>query len=290
MTTDVDPAARIARHRLDSGLPVSSEIVSAVLAKNARDGRNGSYTDAEEQDIFRDHERRDKAQAVLAHAENVLSSIEVCWLNGQRAVRVWLTAEHDRYRDLLTGALGPDRVLVEQTRYTARESREFHERVRADSSELAEQGIYLSSFGPTRDGVDVAYYAADFVLADKLLHDRYGAFAHIRYEGASPYTIRDHPFGSWHDAGNQLHLFYALPHNGEQPGSATAVERNGSLIVSLTIVDWRGAKHLKGGFTPSHLTIDLSEPLGNRQVIDNCENRARPHWTKVPTFPRRPGR
>ena len=51
------------------------------------------------------------------------------------------------------------------------------------------------------------------------------------------------------------------------------------MIVALTILDWRGAKTLVGGFTPLHATVKLRSPLGARAVIDNSENSARPHWT-----------
>jgi hypothetical protein len=77
-------------------------------------------------------------------------------------------------------------------------------------------------------------------------------------------------------------VFYALPRNGEKPGGCTCVERPEAVIVALTILDWCAAKTLVGGFTPSHATVALDEPLGDRAVVDSFDNRARPHWKAAP--------
>jgi hypothetical protein len=260
---------------------VSDEIVSEVLAYNERDGSSGCFTEPERHDIYGDTERVERARAVLADAEDVLSRIEVCWSHGRRAVRVLLTDEHERYRERLAEAIGPDRVVVDQASYSDRELRDLADTVSADSTGLAAQGIYITRYSRTPDGLDLGYYAADFEPADRLLQDRYGSFATIHYNGASRYAIREQPFGSWHAHEHRLHVFYGLHHNGEQPASATVVEREDSVIVSVTILDWRGMKTLIGGFVPSHLTVDLRQPLGERAGIDNSENRARPHWSEA---------
>jgi hypothetical protein len=52
-----------------------------------------------------------------------------------------------------------------------------------------------------------------------------------------------------------------------------------AVIVALSIVDWRGAQTLVGGFIASHTNVQLRAPLGDRVVIDDSENRSRPHWT-----------
>ena len=72
-------------------------------------------------------------------------------------------------------------------------------------------------------------------------------------------------------------MFYGLPRNGERPGCCEAFETESAVIVSLRILDLRGAKTLVGGFIASHATIQLRAPLGNRSVIDDAENRPRPH-------------
>jgi hypothetical protein len=59
-------------------------------------------------------------------------------------------------------------------------------------------------------------------------------------------------------------------------------ETESIVLVALTILDRRGAKRLIGGFTPSHATVRLAHPLGDRVVIDDAHNRVRPHWTDVP--------
>lgn len=79
----------------------------------------------------------------------------------------------------------------------------------------------------------------------------------------------------------RLHVFYGLQHNGERPGSCQAFEDDNAVVVSLTVSDWHGAKTLIGGFTPSHATVELSRPLGDRVVIDDSANRVRPHWTQT---------
>ncbi len=175
--------------------------------------------------------------------------------------------------------LGSERVVVHGARFTEQRLREFQQRVSADASGLSEQGIFITRCVPEPDGLTVHYFAADQKRADELLRDRYGAFAIIRYDGGSRYALSPHPFGSWLADGDTLHVFYALPRNGERPGGCTVAEFEDSVIVALTILDWRGAKTLVGGFTPLHATVKLRSPLGARAVIDNSENSARPHWT-----------
>lgn len=279
--TDEDLRFRIASARVRDGLPVSDEILDDVIAYARREGTRaaGRFTESERHDVYEDHLRRERAQLVLADAGEVLNRIEMCWLNGRRAVRVLLTEELDRYERALVAELGVGRVVVERVRFTAEELSALHARVRSDAEELAEQGVSLSHTGPGRNGLEIGYFATDFEGAEQLLRDRYGSFSTITYHGATRYRIREHPFGSWLAEGTQLHLFYGLPHNGEAPAGCTAVEREDTVIVSLTIRDWWGAKTLIGGFTPSHMTVELEGPLGRRAVIDNSENRARPHWT-----------
>ena len=110
------------------------------------------------------------------------------------------------------------------------------------------------------------------------MRQRLGNDVPLTYLGASPWYLRPQPFGSWLADGHTLHLFYGLPHNGEQPGGCVMIEREDCVLVSLTIVDWLGAKTRRGGFTRSHATVALQTELGQRAVVDCSENRARPHW------------
>jgi hypothetical protein len=118
-------------------------------------------------------------------------------------------------------------------------------------------------------------------FTERVLRDRFGEFATIRYQGASNHSFRRFPFGSWLADKDRLHVFYGLPHNGERPGGCQAFETESGVIVSLTILDWRGAKTLIGGFIPSRATVQLREPLGDRIVTDDAENRSRRHWTQA---------
>jgi hypothetical protein len=89
----------------------------------------------------------------------------------------------------------------------------------------------------------------------------------LTYLGASRWYLRPQPFGSWLADGHTL-----------QPGGCVMIEREDCVLVSLTIVDWLGAKTRRGGFTRSHATVALQTELGQRAVVDCSENRARPHW------------
>jgi hypothetical protein len=86
------------------------------------------------------------------------------------------------------------------------------------------------------------------------------------------------PFASWVIDGNALTVFYALQQNGEQPGRCTAEEHPDSVIVRLTIRAPQGITTTIRGFKGSHATVKLSEPLGDRVVIDAASGDARPRW------------
>ena len=55
-----------------------------------------------------------------------------------------------------------------------------------------------------------------------------------------------------------------------------------------SVLDWLGPKTLVGAFTPEHATVELAAPVAERVVVDNADNRARPHWTQVPPRPMDP--
>jgi hypothetical protein len=144
--------------------------------------------------------------------------------------------------------------------------------------ELGAEGIYVS--GHSASGA-LLYFALDEAGAETALRQRCGEQTTLRYLGASREVLRPHPVGSWLAEGKALHLFHGLPHNGEEAGGCVIAERNECVIVALSIVDWLGAKTLAGGYRPSHATVALSAALGSRQVIDNFDNRVRPHWQSV---------
>ena len=146
-----------------------------------------------------------------------------------------------------------------------------------DAAELASLGVRVRPL----PGGELLYVSADQKRAEQLLRDRFGADVTLDYLGASLRTLRAHPFGSWLAEGCALHLFYALGHNGEEPGGCVIVERDDCILVSLSIVDWLGPRTLVRGFTPSHATVTLQGDPCDRPVVDCFDNRVRPHWTTV---------
>jgi hypothetical protein len=277
--SEVEQRAAIAAARIREGLAVSDEILSEIFVSSHSTAQAGIFTPAEREDIYGDHERVERARAVLGDAEEVLGGLQVCWVNGQRGIRVLLSAEHDRYRQQLSAELGTDRVVVDRAAMTERESRRLQEEIHAARSELADQGIFVTRNGQAVDGFALEYLAWDPGLAEGTLRDRFGGGVTLRYLGASNHTFSPFPFASWHAEDHLLHVFYGLPRNGERPGDCQAFDDDGAVVVALTVKDWRGAKTLVGGFIPSHATVRLTRPLGDRVVIDDSANRARPHWT-----------
>lgn len=281
--SDAETRARIAGARIREGLGVSDEILSEIIAGQADSGPGASsiFTDAEQEDIYGDSDRVARAREVLAGAEDVFGDLQVCWHHGRRGVRVLLTGEHDRYRRLLSQVIDPERLVIDSAKVTEVELHARRRDVMAQTEPLAEQGILLTRHGSGVDGFEIAFLAADEARGTRVLQERFGDFATIRYDGASNHTFRSMPFGSWLADEEQLHLFYALPRNGERPGGAHVFETEHAVIVALTVLDWRGAKTLVGGFIAAHATVQLKAPLGDRVVIDDSENRARPHWTQA---------
>jgi hypothetical protein len=174
-----------------------------------------------------------------------------------------------------------DDVVAGSERFSDDELAAAHERLQADADALAHEGIRLMSFGRQDGRLAIEYCAPERERAEDILLDRYGGFATLAYQGASRWALRPQPFGSWLAEENRLHVFYGLGLNGERPGPCVAAECSDGVVVALSVLDWIGAKRLLGGFTPSHATVELAAPVGDRPVIDNAANRARPHWRHV---------
>jgi hypothetical protein len=134
-------------------------------------------------------------------------------------------------------------------------------------------------WGPSDDGVELSYFAADRASAERVLVDRFGSAVTATWVGPSSMAEEPQTFGSWISDGSELTVFYPLPHNGERPGSCIAEEFPDRVVVSLTIEAPQGFRTDVGGYTPSHATIELSAPIGERTVIDAAENLSRPGWT-----------
>jgi hypothetical protein len=275
--------ARLAGARAREGLPADDESLSQIMSEGyvSEPERSGIYTASERHDIYGDNERLEAARAVLTGAEDVFGGLQICWCDGHRGIRVLLTGELDRYRRLLSHVIDPERLIVEQVALTEAElARRGHE-VRAQSEQLATQGIFVTRSGKRLEGFVIEYLAADFTRAERIMQDRFGDFAKIRYCGATNHTFRPFPFGSWLAEEDRLHVFYGLSRNGERSGGCQVLETETAVVVALMVKDWHGAKTLVGGFRASHETVQLREPLGDRAVIDDAHNRARPHWTQV---------
>jgi hypothetical protein len=86
-------------------------------------------------------------------------------------------------------------------------------------------------------------------------------------------------FGSWIAANATLTVFYGLNVNTEQASRVLCAELRDlvivTVIVSRVVV---GPITAAGGSTPTHATIDLQEPLGDRAVLDAAAAPARPRW------------
>jgi hypothetical protein len=163
------------------------------------------------------------------------------------------------------------------------------ERLHRDGKDLAEQGVFLSMYGPhPQHGLSIHFRGWDAAAGERTLRERYGAAIRVEYTGAAARRLQPVPFASWLAEGDRLHVFYGLPHNSERPIGAQVIERDDSVIIGVRIDAPRGFATLVGGFIPSHATVELAAPLGDRVVIDDTADVVRPHWTQVPPSP--PGR
>ena len=280
--SDVDQRAELAAARIRDGLTVDEQVLDEIMLRRASDAQAGIYTAAEREDMYGDGDRVAAARGLLADAEDVDGGLEVCWVDGRRGIRLRLTAEHERYRRLLAEQIGAERVVIDRVTTNQRDLRALQRRVHADVAELAAQGIFLVSYGQHIGGFAIDYLAWDPEFAHATLRSRYGDSVLLGYRGATNRTLRPFPFASWHAEGDQLHVFYGLPQNGEKPGACHVIEEDQVVVVTLSIQDWRGAKTLVGGFTPSHATVRLSHALGDRLVIDDSANHVRPHSSQLP--------
>ena len=272
----------IAQRRGD-GLPFDSVTVRRAVENSQRPEYplpGLYYTPEEEAEIETvDDDLADRVEALLIDVGAEVGSLEWCWLAGRRAVKASVKDDVERHRELLTRELGADRVIVTPARYSGHEQLELSGRIFTDQAELAELGIEVSMWGPSEAGVEAHYFAADREHAQQVLGQRYGPEFTWTWSGPSSLAEEPQPFGSWITEGTRLTVFYPLPHNGERPGSCTAQELPDRVVVSLTVLAPQGSRTEIGGFTPSHATVELAAPVGDRIVIDAAHHLARPEWT-----------
>jgi len=202
------------------------------------------------------------------------ADIALSWIDGCRAVQVSVTRDADRYRQILAAELGADRVVVATEPFSTDEQLAVQRRVVNDTEELRELGIEWK----TASGGDIEFIARDRDAACELLRARYGRAINPIWIGPDRLAEQAQCFASWTSDGHELTVFYALPRNGEQPGHCVADEQPDRVVVRLTILVPRGVSTMVGGFTPSHTTITLNEPVGNRDVIDAATRESRPLW------------
>jgi hypothetical protein len=151
--------------------------------------------------------------------------------------------------------------------------------VTGEHGELCELGVDVQwvCIGPG-SRLEVEYFAVDREGSRRLLRDRFGPALKPLWIAPQRLGEEAQPFASWVIDGNTLTVFYGLRQNGEQPGRCTAEEHPDRVAVHLTIRAPQGIATLIGGFKRSHATVKLSEPLGDRGVIDAATGDARPRW------------
>jgi hypothetical protein len=187
------------------------------------------------------------------------------WVDGRRVVIVPVKADLQHYQELLSAELGSDRIIVTAAEHSEQELADLSDRIGEDIAALREAGIELSHWGTAEEGVELNYFAADRETAHRFLGERYPPHVRLNWIGPARMAEEPQPFGSWVIDGTQLTVFYPLPANEERPGSCTVEEYPDRVVVSLSILAPQGMNTTIGGFTPSHATVDLKEPLARPQ-------------------------
>jgi hypothetical protein len=261
--------------------------MTAFGARSSNSARDGYpwpglsfYTAEEEADrVSVDADLVDRAGAVFARSPDDLAELTWHWHEGQWAVRVMVTRDIERYRAVLRGRLDPERVVVGRAHLSNRDLEALQRRVTGELGELRELGVDVQwvCVGPGRC-LEVEYFAVDREGSVRLLRDRFGPALKPLWVAPERLGEEAQPFASWVIDGHALTVFYGLGQNGERPGGCTAEEHPDRVIVRLTIRAPQGIATLIGGFMRSHATVKLSEPLGDRVVIDAASGDARPRW------------
>jgi hypothetical protein len=276
---------RVIEGRRLSGLPLDRRNVERAMENVSRPDYELPglwFTPEERQESYEfDHELPGRIEAAAVERGAEVGGVALAWLNGKQAIEIWIKEDVEHYRDLLTTQFGAEPIIVSQARYSQRELSEFQERVSQDQTMLADLGIDLHSSGPHHDGLHVDYFAADQPRAEALLRDRYGPMVIPNWIGSSAEVEEPQTFGSYISEGTTLTVFYALDINADRPGNCTVQEYADRVVVSLTILAWKGARTLVGGWRPSHASVELSRPVGDRTVIDAAAGVARPGWTSA---------
>jgi hypothetical protein len=164
-------------------------------------------------------------------------------------------------------------------RLAGRELHALQARIEADWDELVERGVDIASLGVADDRLELQYCAVDREATASMLAARYGPAVRPVWLGQSRTVEVPKAFGSWHAENTTLTLFYGLNVNTEQAARVLFVELR--YLVIVTVIVSRvvvGPITAAGGSHPTHSTIELAEPLGDRVVLDAAAAPPRPRW------------
>lgn len=79
-----------------------------------------------------------------------------------------------------------------------------------------------------------------------------------------------------------LALFFGLDRNGQElDGAEILAETSDRVIVAITRLEPVGIQTLIGGFRAQHVDLRLTEPIGDRAVIDASTGQRRPSVTEL---------
>ena len=282
----IDVKAQLAAARVREGLPAGESELEDVLAQRTSSDpwlQQTMFTRAEHEEMDAELSADEKVQELFHDNEDVLLRREVGWRDGRRVRTVYLSDGQDDIRRQLIEVVGTDRLNFRSAKYTAGETQLTTQAIWDAKDELEAAGVQLTGSGARPSGeITVDFTAADPEAGEQLLREWFGEIVRPHCEGGTAtYTFRAFAFGSWLSEENRLTVFYGLPHNGERFGGCQVFETDHAVVFLLQILAPRGWSTLIGGFAPSHATVRLERPLGQRVVIDDSANRARPHWTQV---------
>jgi len=228
-------------------------------------------------------ETRDRGVEHLAGRPGLSGGTRMGWRDGRRVMVVRVVEDLEEHRMALAELCG-DQVVVEAAAHSEQELEALHDRVWADDAALRALVIDLALGGPSPNSgtVEVEIVAADAEQAARTLLERYGPLLQVTACSASWSVETPRPFGSWSTENRRLAVFYALDRNGEEPARCDVVEREDSVVCTITILDpAAGIGTLIAGFQRMTAEVDLRAPVGHRTVIDGSGGEPRPSLAQL---------
>ena len=275
-----DPA-RVARVRAERGLPADPATVrGAIASSQVWDELPLTTVERELQDEFEPVLRR----VIALDSPEPLAGCHTGWRDGHPVMVISATNENNDIVNRLRDELGVDRVVVDICRYSRRQLEDVSLRIHRDRQELdALAGIDVWQSRVDIDSIEIHYLAPDRGRAEALLRQRYGDVVHAMWDGPNRMRETPHPFATWTADADSLTVFYALDHNGQQPCGCRVEEHEDRVLVHLTILEPQGLVTLIGGYKPTHATVQLAAPLGERPILDASCATVRPRWRPLDT-------